>query len=124
MTHSLKSWFGQYSLLLLLLLGLTSTVSCSKLPSLLTGGGPNIAANTQIGKTNNQTIGQTNTVAPSVSLRPNSRVDTVDQSNETNVVNEIQPWVLILLLLGWLLPTPQQIGRGIGEWLKDLISRK
>ena len=125
MSQSLKSWFGQYSLLLLLLLASTSTVSCSKLPSLLTGGGPNVAANIQAGKTNTQTLGTTNNIAPTVSVRPNARVDSIDQSSTTSkvntdavntiVVNEIPVWLVLLfgLLCGFLIPSPQEIIRSI-----------
>jgi len=92
---------------------------CGKSPlSLLTGGGPNVAANTQIGKTNNQTIGTTSNVAPTVSVRPNARVESIDQSSKT--INEIQPWILILLVLGWLLPSPNEIVR----WLTSLFKRR
>jgi hypothetical protein len=117
----LKSWFGQYSLLLLLLLALTSTVSCSKLPSLLTGG-TNVAANVQVGKTNTQTLGTTNNIAPTVS---DSSVGRVDQSITTTklktdkvntiVVNEIPVWLVLLfgLLCGFLIPSPQEIIRSI-----------
>ena len=63
MLLSLKSLSGQSSRLLLLLLVLTSIPSCSKGPlSLLTGGGPNVAANIQAGKTNSQTLGTTKIV--------------------------------------------------------------
>ena len=121
MSQSLKSWFGQYSLLLLLLLALTSTVSCSKLPSLLTGG-TNVAANVQVGKTNTQTLGTTNNIAPTVS---DSSVGRVDQSITTTklktdkvntiVVNEIPVWLVLLfgLLCGFLIPSPQEIIRSI-----------
>jgi len=125
MLLSLKSWFGQYSLLLLLLLVLISMPSCSKLGGLsfLTGGGPNVAANTQIGKTNNQTIGTTTNVAPTATIRPNARVDNIDQRTTTTkvstdsvekvVVNEVPMWVILLLILGWLLPSPGEIGRNL-----------
>lgn len=124
MYKSLKSWCGQCSLLLPLLLALTSIVSCSKLPNLLSGG-TNVAANVQAGKTNTQTLGTTNNIAPTVSVRPNSRVDTIDQSNttsqvrteavETIVVNEIPVWLVLLfgLLCGFLIPSPQEIIRSI-----------
>jgi hypothetical protein len=126
-----KFSFGRSSRLLLLLLVLTSTASCSKGPlSLLTGGGPNIAANVQAGKTNTQTVGTTNNIAPTVSVRPNARVDNIDQSNrtskvaservETVVVNEVPVWVVLLLILGWLLPSPNEIGR----WIRSLFRRK
>ena len=131
MLTSLRSLSGRSSLLLPLLLGLMLTASCSKGPlSLLTGGGPNVAANTQIGKTNNQTIGTTNNVAPSVSLRPNARVDTIDQSItdskvstdkvESVTFNETPPWIILLLILGWLLPSPNEIAR----WIASLFKRK
>ena len=125
-----KSSFGLFLRLSLLLLVLTSTASCSSgALSLLTGGGPNIAANVQAGKTNTQTLGTTNNIAPTVSVRPNARVDSIDQSNntsrvsadnvETVVVNEVPVWVVLLLILGWLLPSPNEIGR----WLRSLSTR-
>jgi len=117
---------GPYLRLLLLLLVLTSTVSCSGTPlSLLTGSGPNVAANTQVGKTNSQTIGTTNNIAPTVSLRPKTRVGSIDQSNsnsqvsteavETLVVNEMPVWLVLLfgLLCGFLIPSPKEIVRSI-----------
>ena len=108
------------------------TASCSNFTplGLLAGGGPNVAANVQAGKTNSQTVGTTNNVAPSVSIRPNARVDSIDQSvNESKVatesidnvtVNEIPPWVVLLLILGWLLPSPNEISR----WFLQLFNRK
>ena len=116
---------GLSSLLLPLLLVLMLTVSCSQIPQFLTGGGTNVAANTQIGKTNSQTLGTTNNIAPTVSVRPNSRVDTIDQRNTTTrvssdnveniVVNEYPPWLILLfgVLCGFLIPSPPEIGRGI-----------
>ncbi len=95
--------------------------SCSQIPSfLMGGGGPNVAANTQIGKENNQNVGVTTYIKPEV--RSEGPIDTVDQSTTNNT--EIDPLLLILLVLGWLAPSPQEIGRGISRWLKDLISRK
>ena len=119
----MKYLYGLSFRLPLLLLALMLMVSCSKGPlSLLTGGGPNVAANVQAGKTNSQTIGTTNNIAPTVSLRPNARVDRVDQSTtqtkvssdevHTVVINEVPAWVILLLILGWLLPSPQEIARG------------
>lgn len=127
MSVSSKSLSGRSSrslLFPLVLIGLVSLTGCGGGPlSLLTGGGPNVLANTQAGKTNSQTIGTTNNVAPTVSLKPNSRVDSIDQSTntsrvkadnvETVVVNEVPVWVILLLILGWLLPSPAEIGRMI-----------
>jgi len=124
MSRSLKFLFGRFSLLLPLLLVLMLMASCSGTPlSLLTGGGPNVAANTQIGKTNNQTVGTTNNVSPTVTVEPDSSVGSIDQRTtttkvasdkvETVVVNEVPVWVVLLLILGWLFPSPQEISRSI-----------
>jgi hypothetical protein len=123
MSLSLKSLSGLSLRLLLLPLVLMLTVSCSSgALGILTGGGPNVAANVQAGKTNSQTIGTTNNIAPTVSIRPDAKVDKVDQSTtqtkvssdevHTVVINEVPAWVVLLLILGWLLPSPQEIGRG------------
>lgn len=91
-------------------------------------GGTNVAANTQVGQNNYQTLGKSETYAPTVSLRPNSRVDTVDQSTteskvstdrvDSITINEIPAWVILLLILGWLLPSPQEISRGVWSLLR------
>lgn len=89
--------------------------------SLLTGGGPNVAANVPVavGKNVEQTQGiSVKTAAPSVSLRPNARVDKVDQSVTNNTT--VSFWVLVLLILGWLLPSPNEMAR----WIRGLFKRK
>ena len=96
--------------------------SCSGIvPNILTGGGPNVAANVQAGKTNTQTIGQTNNIAPTVSLRPNARVETVDQSNTETTNNELPPWLwvlgIVLFIVGWVTDTPNTM-------VRDLLSRR
>ena len=96
---------------------------CSQIPSFLMGGGggPNVAANVQAGKTNSQTIGTTSNSDQEVVVE--TLTGDLKQSNDTNKVNtdsvenininEIPPWVLILLVLGWLAPSPQEMGRGL-----------
>lgn len=108
-------------LLLLVFSGTLLTAGCSGTPlSLLTGGGPNVAANTQAGKTNSQTIG-TSSVTEQKLVRPQARKiqQTADNNKvkadnvQTVVVNEIPVWVVLLLILGWLLPSPNEIGRSV-----------
>lgn len=98
-----------------LVLMLALTAGCSQLiPSL---GGPNVAANTQIGRENTQTVGQDR--RSSVEVR--APVETVDQSEtqtktgpvESLQITNIPPWVILLLLLGWLLPSPNEMARAI-----------
>ena len=96
---------------------------CSQIPSFLMGGGggPNVAANVQAGKTNSQTVVTTSNSDQEVGVE--TLTGYLKQSNDTNKVNtdsvenininEIPPWVLILLVLGWLAPSPQEMGRGL-----------
>ena len=84
--------------------------SCSAIPSI-------IPVNGQIGSTNTQTVGVTNVNKPTVKadtvVDPDLSVNEV--KGESVVINKTEPWVIILLVLGWLAPSPQEIGRGIGN---------
>ena len=118
---SLKLLSGQSFPLLLLLLALTSTVGCSGTPlSLLTGGGPNVAANTQLGQQNTQTVGSSETVktdirevAGDVSLSNDKASGKTSSGNVVVNNTNIDPLILLLLVLGWLLPSPQEMIRTI-----------
>jgi len=112
----------------LMLSGLLLLTGCGGMNpiSLLTGGGPNVAANVQAGKTNSQTIGTTNNVEQKL-IRP--KANTIKQSNDSNklkadnvqtvVVNEVPVWVILLLVLGWLFPSPNEIAR----YIRSLFTR-
>jgi len=84
--------------------------SCGKIPSFLSGGGPNVAANTQIGKENTQNLGVITYKRPQ--LRIQSPVETVVQDTSTTETTEVDPLMLILLILGWLAPSPREMSRG------------
>lgn len=112
--------------ILLAVIALMVIPACSGPLGLLTGGGPNIAANVQAGKTNSQTVGTTNNVEQKLE---NPTANTIRQSNDTNrvqadsvhtvVVNEVPVWVILLLILGWLFPSPNEIGR----YFRNLFTR-
>jgi len=123
------------TVVLLLVATLTSSCSGGINPlGFLKGSGTNVAANTQVGQNNYQTLGKSETYAPTVALRPNSKVDTVDQSTtESKVstdkvdnitINEIPAWVILLLVLGWLLPSPQEISRGVWSLIRLRTKRE
>ena len=106
------SW-GLLGLLLVLMLTVSNCSPVSNLASkVLLGGSPNVAANTLAGKTNTQTVGVTKNVAPTVSLRPQSRVETIDQrvttENDTNPVVWLVLGGLVALAMFflYLLPSP------------------
>ena len=92
---------------------LTSTLSSCGLTSLIPTGGTNVAANTQVGAENKQgvTTNIDRSVAPTVS--PSGPVETVQQDNSTTNISEVDPLLLLLLILGWLAPSPSEIGRGL-----------
>lgn len=87
---------------------------------MLTGGGPNVAANVQAGKENNQGINTSVDKSVRPVLRPEGPVETIVQDNSTTKNTEIDPLLLLLLIVGWLAPSPGEIGRG----LIKLVRRK
>jgi hypothetical protein len=86
--------------------------SCG-LSGFLPTGGANVAANTQIGKENNQGINVDVDKSVRPVLRPEGPVENVNQDNSTTNISEIDPLLLLLLIVGWLAPSPNEIGRGI-----------
>ena len=101
--------------------------SCG-LTSLLPTGGTNVAANTQLGKENKQAV-----VTYEEEETNNAGRDIITETKEVEagpveklwISNQnIPPWVMILLLLGWLLPTPTQIGQSIANFVLALFRRK
>lgn len=105
---------------ILLLISFLTLSACSGLGALIPG--PGVSANVQAGQTNQQTIGFTqNEAAPSVTLRPNSRVETIDQSQTVNNDLPDSVWILLLvmLVLGWIVDTPATIIRKIIEYRKN-----
>jgi hypothetical protein len=93
---------------LILILALSG---CGGLPLGMLGGGTNVAANTQVGRENRQT-------AVAFEERVEAGRDVVQKEVETGQVEtltvnnqDIPPWVLLLALIGWLLPTPDTDGK-------------
>jgi predicted small lipoprotein YifL len=104
----------------LLLVALLALSGCGKGPlSLLTGGGPNVAANVQAGKENTQQ-------AVAVQQKTEAGRDIIQQTSpvvaenikEVNI-QQTPLWILVLLILGWLLPSPNEIAR----WIRGLFKR-
>lgn len=91
---------------------------------LLGGGGPNVAANVQAGRENRQTaVGFEERVeAGRDVIQKEVETGQVDTLNVTN--QDIPPWVLLVALVGWLLPTPTQMGQAIGRALMAPFRRK
>ena len=104
----------------LLLVALLALSGCGKGPlSLLTGGGPNVAAQTQVGKENTQqaVAVQQKTEAGRDIIQKTSPVEA--QNIEEVTIQQTPMWILVLLILGWLLPSPNEIAR----WIRGLFKR-
>ena len=109
---------------LFLLVSLLMLASCGASPlSLLTGGGPNVAADVQVGKENTQQV-----VASQVTTQTDNKAgrDVFQQSTPVvaeNIkevtVQQTPLWMIILLVLGWLLPSPNEISR----WIRSLFKK-
>jgi hypothetical protein len=87
--------------------------------SLLTGGGPNVAAQTQIGKENTQqavALQQTTEAGRDIIQQTSPVV--ADNIKEVNI-QQTPLWILVLLILGWLLPSPNEIAR----WMRGLFKK-
>ena len=98
---------------LIIVVLLTSTLSSCGLTSLIPTGGTNVAANTQLGKENNQGVNTSIDKSVRPVLRPEGPVENIQQDNSTTNNTEIDPLLLILLVLGWLAPSPSEMGRGL-----------
>ena len=105
----------------------------STLSGLMSGGGgsgTNVNSNAQIGKENRQTgvsfEEETNTnagrdIITKVEENP-LRMGAVEDLLIKN--QNIPPWVMLLIILGWLLPTPTEIFRSVRDFFLDLFGRR
>ena len=102
----------------------------STLLSLGGSGGPTVNSNAQIGKENRQSV---------MSVEQSEEISAGRDVIQTEIIKEVEtgsvgsldiintnipPWVMLLLILGWLLPTPTEIGRGIMNFILTLFGRK
>ena len=104
---------------LCLILLLSSCSGINPLSLLGGGGGPTVNSNAQIGKENKQAVvtyeeEQSNNAGRDVittEVIKEVETGTVEDLRISNT--NIPIWVILLLLLGWLLPTPTQMGHGL-----------
>lgn len=114
----------------LVLILFLSGCGLSTLMSLGGSGGPTVNSNAQIGKENKQAV---------VTYEEETVTSAGRDVITTEVIKEVEagpvekllisnqnipPWVMLLLILGWLLPTPTEIGRGIMNFILALFGRK
>ena len=89
-------------------------VACSPLDVIkgaMGGSGPSLEVDTTVGDKEEAVVGQ---VGSSTEIVAESLSGGVNTTN----IQDIPPWVLILLVLGWLLPSHTEIYREIKSWVR------
>ena len=111
------------SICLILLL---SNCGLTSLPFFGGGGGPTVNSNAQVGKENTQQVvaQQTTQDAGRDIITETKEVEAKSIEDLTIKNTNIPVWVMILLILGWLLPTPTQMGQGLYTLLTLPFKRK
>ena len=93
-------------------------------------GGPTVNSNAQIGKENRQAVMSVETKEEVTAGRDVVQTEIIKEVETGKVENlditntNIPPWVILLLILGWLLPTPTEIARSITDFILRLFGRK
>ena len=121
MQHLRLNLIGSLCLILLL-----SSCGLTSLPFFGGNGGPTVNSNAQIGKENTQQVvaQQTTQDAGRDIVTETKEVEAASIEDLTIKNTNIPVWVMLLLILGWLLPTPTQIGQGIYTLLTLPFKRK
>jgi len=92
--------------------------------------GPTVNSNAQIGKENRQAVMSVEQTEEVTAGRDVIQTETIKEVETGKVENlditntNIPPWVMLLLILGWLLPTPTEIARGFINFVLTLFGRK
>lgn len=93
------------------------------------GGGPTINSNAQIGKENKQAVVtyEEETVTSAgrdvITTEVLKEVETGNVGTLEILNTNIPPWAIILLILGWILPSPNEMARGISNFFLSLFGR-
>ena len=121
MQHLRLNLIGSLCLILLL-----SSCGLTSLPFFGGGSGPTVNSNAQIGKENTQQVvaQQTTQDAGRDIITETKEVEAKSIEDLTIKNTNIPVWVMVLLILGWLLPTPTQMGQGLYTLLTLPFKRK
>ena len=108
----------------LLLALFLSSCGLSTLLPLGGSGGPTVNSNAQIGAENRQSVMSVENTTSAGRDIVTKEVETGKVENLDIINTNIPPWVMLLLILGWLLPTPTEMVRGFMNFILTLFGRK
>jgi len=103
---------------------LLSSCGLSTLLPLGGSGGPTVNSNAQIGAENRQSVMSVENTTSAGRDIVTKEVETGKVENLDIINTNIPPWVMLLLILGWLLPTPTEMIRGFMNFILTLFGRK
>ena len=107
------------------LLLLFTMTGCGSIPFLMSksNGVTATAVGTQIAKeaTQQAVANQSNAEAGRDVVITETELEATGET--VNIDNSIPPWVLIALVLGWLAPSPSEMGRGLLAMMSSLRGR-
>ena len=103
---------------------LLSSCGLSTLLPLGGSGGPTVNSNAQIGAENRQSVMSVENTTSAGRDIVTKEVETGKVENLDIINTNIPPWVMLLLILGWLLPTPTEMVRGFMNFILTLFGRK
>ena len=103
---------------------LLSSCGLSTLLPLGGSGGPTVNSNAQIGAENRQSVMSVENTTSAGRDIVTKEVETGKVENLDIINTNIPPWVMLLLILGWLLPTPTEMVKGFMNFILTLFGRK
>ena len=95
--------------LVLILLGVLTACSPLDLIKGAIGGGPSLEVDTTIGDKEESVVGN---IGDSSEIEAESITGGIN----TTYVEDIPPWAIIIMLLGWMFPSPTEMYREIKSW--------
>lgn len=86
-----------------------SPLDVAKMATGVGGSGPSLEVDTTVGDKEEAVVGQ---VGDSTEIASESITGGINTTN----VQYIPPWVMLLLILGWLLPSPHEMYKEVKSW--------
>lgn len=112
---------------LIILLTTISLQGCISIPWNPFSSDKGLSVDAQVGKTNEKVTGVKADEFSLVSKKntaefivEDSKVGSITSKGDVTIDEKVPLWVWILVILGWVLPSPAEIWRGLGKLMYDI----